>query len=416
MVRGGILYYALLLLLLSTLITGSILLISYYQNKMLIDQIRTDSTINLVDSSIKLASLYDDTMKNGSYERFKVFENDSSTVKLEVRPWGTLKIISSEASYRNFSYAKSALVGADPFTGGKTALYLADGGRGISISGSTLIRGTCYLPNKSIRSASIEGQPFSGNKLIDGEIYKSKKRLPDAKADLFTHAEFIVNNLEKKYFSTTLVDSDIKGVIKNSFSVKPILIYSSNPIVLSDCSLLGNIIIFSEASIEIDSTCNTADIIVIAPSVDIESGFNGSIQIFSDSYIDIGDRCNLLLPSFLGVSNPVSGYMGPKSVSVGKSSIVNGTITIISDKPASSILIGENSIVFGQVYCPGQITLIGDIIGALYCHSFYFQTKRAQYINHLLNSTIDPVSLSKHYIGSGTLATDSNYRIAKWLN
>ncbi len=416
MLKGGILYYALLVLLLSSLVAGSILLLHNYQNIKITETAEYDNLALRVNSGILLAAYTEDLSKKSSYANYRVFDDDTSTIRLSIKPWGALTVVSAYGSRKNNIYTKSALVGTDPFQDEKTGIYLANNGRGLSISGSSVIKGTCYLPDKRIKAASIEGQPFSGRQLVDGQIMNSKRELPGIRSGFFRHASSISGLIEKEDFSVIKWSPSLPADLNNSFTEKTILIYGQAEIELSDCSLTGNIIVFSGASVKIDSSCLCEDIIVIAPDIVIGDGFKGNLQAFSDISIRTGERCKLLLPSVLAVGNSVTGYAGKKSIIIGYGSDIHGTIVINRNITEPEIVIKEKARIFGQLYCPGQVILKSDILGSVYCKSFYLQTKRAKYLNHLLNNSVNPLILPEHYAGAGIFEEQNAIRITKWLD
>ncbi|MGM0528969.1 MAG: hypothetical protein ACQERS_11220 [Bacteroidota bacterium] len=416
MIKGGILYYTLYVLLISTLITGSILLLHSYQNLKIIDTVEYDKLIQRVNSGILLAAFTEDLWEIVSYDNYRVFYGDTSSINLSVKPWGALTIISADGRWKNYTYKKTALIGIDPSYDEKISISLADNGRGLSLSGSTIIKGTCYLPDKRIKAASIEGQPFSENTLINGNIKESEDKLPKIRNSFFSHI-YSVPKLNDEDFLKVMNWSNLQVQnIENTFTIKPILVYSQGSIDLTESELKGNIIVFSEVSIEIDSSCMTEDVIVIAPEINIDDGFVGSLQAFSDKSIQVGKRCILLSPSVLAVGNPVSGYAGKKSITIESNSDIHGTLLISNSATEPEIEIKEKSRIFGPIYCPGQVTLKSDVFGTIYCNSFFLETKKAKYINHLLNVEVNPFKLSDYYVGARLLETQNNIEIAKWLD
>ena len=81
------------------------------------------------------------------------------------------------------SFSKQCLVASDINFQEPVALFLQDNGSILSLSGNTIINGTCYLPGKTVRSASIEGKHFIYKDLVSG-IIKKVQNLPDLDENL----------------------------------------------------------------------------------------------------------------------------------------------------------------------------------------------------------------------------------------
>ena len=160
------------------------------------------------------------------------------------------------------------------------------------------------------------------------------------------------------------------------------------------------------------------DVILIAPQISIKSGFKGTFQAYAIQSIHVDENCELGFPSQLcaihseGKYNPADSLI----ISIGNNSKLSGAAIIESFGLPAFIKIGKGAQISGQVYCPGPVELKGEILGSLYCNSLYFETPKAKYYNHLLNSKIDFTSLSKHFVGIDLLTESSNRAIIKWLN
>ena len=106
------------------------------------------------------------------------------------------------------------------------------------------------IPKLGIKQTYIEGQGYTGDKLIYGETARSKKNLPAVNKKLV--------NANRKYFDDINAFSDSvifakemlsRDTIRNSFFSKTLILYSPGDLTLAGHSIEGNIIIVSETSI-----------------------------------------------------------------------------------------------------------------------------------------------------------------------
>ena len=119
-----------------------------------------------------------------------------------------------------------------------------------------------------------------------------------------------------------------------------------------------------------------------------------------------------MIQSETGKYNPSDSLI----VGLGKGSLVEGGILINSFGLTSFIKIDKGAKVSGQVYCPGFVELNGEVIGSLYCKTFYLKTARGRYYNHLLNTRIDYSSLSEYFSGIDLLKDIPQKLVIKWLD
>jgi hypothetical protein len=417
--KGGILYYSLLVLILSTSVVTLILLINYYESRRLINVIKQDELERNVNSALNIFLGGENIFIGSDSVTLDLFRDSKSKVFMSKRRWGNYLLIRAEANWKHLSCLREALVGSDLFMQEPVALLMPDEGRILSLSGNTILRGTCYLPGKTARVASIEGQQYIYKDLVFGELKKSPTTLPELNKSLLS---FALNYMEINAVTTDSViniNALDSAYYENSFQNKTILIYNDSEGNLSNYCFSGNIVIWSTIPIVIDSSSKLKDVIIFAPKISFKDGFQGELQAFAIQSIRIEDGCRIGFPSQICVLQTENSKYNPADsliVSIGNGSIVEGGVFINSYGLTSFIKISENSKIVGQVYCPGIIELKGEIIGSLYCKTFYLGTSRARYYNHLLNTRIDNKSLSKHFVGIDLFKEITSKSIIKWVD
>jgi hypothetical protein len=416
--RGGVLYYSLLVIIISSTIIGLILLGSYYENRMLINSIKQDELERNVFSAISLYIGGEDIFKGKDSVTIDLFNNNSDKVSLFRKRWGNYLRVSASSKWKNKSFFKEALVGSDIFSEEPVALFMPDEGRFLSLSGKTQLKGTCYLPGKTARVASIEGQQYIYKDLVFGVIKKSPSALPEINKDLLSFAGKYISERFPGDDSIININALDSTHFENSFNNKTIIINADAVNSLSDYTFHGNIVIWSTHPLVIEESSNLEDVILFASKIVVKSGFSGTFQAFAIQSIFIEKNCDLGFPSQLCVIHAERKYNPADSliISVGSGSKVAGGVIIKSYGLTSYIKIDNRALVTGQVYCPGIVELQGEIIGSLYCKTFYLGTSRARYYNHLLNTRIDFNSLSEYFVGIDILKEIPSKSIIKWLD
>lgn len=417
--KGGILYYTLFVIILSSSIIGLILQSSFYDYSVLVNTIKQDDLERNVESAINLYLEGENVFKGHDSISLNLFDDDQEKVLLTKRRWGNYFIINSASKWKNRSSEKFALIGSDLNYQEPIALFMPDEGRILSLSGNTILKGTCYLPKKTARIASIEGQQFIYKDLVLGNLEKSPPRLPNINEKLLSHAYFYLNAQEIQNDSIINLNSLGSNQIVNSFNNKTIFLFNNTVTNLKDFRFSGNIIVWSNEPVEIERSTSLHDIILFAPIITIKSGFEGEFQAYATQSIKVEGNCKIKFPSQLCVIQSETGKYNPSDsliVGLGKGSLVEGGILINSFGLTSFIKIDKGAKVSGQVYCPGFVELNGEVIGSLYCKTFYLKTARGRYYNHLLNTRIDYSSLSEYFSGIDLLKDIPQKLVIKWLD
>jgi len=416
--KGGILYYSLIVMILSSSVIGLILLCSYYGDKVITISAKQAEIERNVFSAFNLFLGGMDVFKGKGSSTINLYGSSSDSVYLNRTYWGNYSIIKAGAKWKNKSYSKVALVGSNLFTDEHVALFMSDEGRFLSLSGKTTLTGTCYLPGKTARIAAIEGEQYIHKELAFGEIKASPHSLPELNKNLFSFANELISNGRIYNDSIINIDAIDSNYLRNPFSNKTFIVNSGELKNLAGYSFSGNIIILSTSPLIIEKSTKLEDVILLAPKIYVKNGFKGTFQAYAVQTIDIDENCDLGFPSQLCVIHCEGKYNPADSliISIGKRSKLSGAAIIKSNGLTSFIKISSGAKIYGQIYCPGAVELQGDVIGSLYCKSFYLETPRSKYFDHLLNSNIDFNSLSWHFVGIDLIKENPIKSVIKWLN
>lgn len=418
-VNAGALYYAVFIALLISVLSGLLLAYTYIHNSYINRQILQEQALSNVKSGINMVLKNPELIGYGNQEEVKLFGNDYDIVKLRKEHWGAYDLIYSNSQRQSYKASKIAFVGDHLGKKEDIALYLTDKKKYLSISGNTLLKGTCYLPKLGIKRAYIEGQGYQNRELVYGKILQSEAKLPALNTEKIKYIESLVTKQPTKEDSIVEITPNVSSeLIYNSFYNKTLILYSDQITNLSGMRLEGNIILKFDQEITIPENCSLKDIIIIAPSVRITDGFKGTVQILATDKILVGSACQLKYPSFLGVVKDKEDK--EFSLVLGKNTTIAGGLLLYSAvssiKNPHKIKLEESSKVYGSVYCNGYIEHRGNVYGSLYCDGFTLKTAASLYENHLLNATIDHSKLPEEFVGINLVKKPVNEQIIKWLN
>jgi hypothetical protein len=419
MLKAASLFYATVISLIIAIISSSLLLFSFFNNQEKLIYSNQERIYRNVISGIRLIMASDTLLSEDQKSIIDLFGNKADSVALQSIAWGGFKVALSIAYSGNKKCNKAAIYGIVPDTINKSALYLVDNGKPLTLCGKTFIKGTCYLPKAGIKRGYIEGKNFEGDELVYGLIKQSNKALPVVSKKIIERLKSVYT---KKGFQDDSVINYTGGIsndsLTNSFFSKTIAIYSHDKIIINSgefCS--GNIIIHSDTEIEVEQHCKMQDIILTAPIVKIKDSFTGNIQVFASDSICIGAKCVLQYPSLLTIlkekinnSNSVI-KMEPGSSISGNIFAYNG---MQSTQTQVLVCINEKDTVIGSIYSNGNVDLKGLVYGNITCNQIMLKTTNSEYEGYLMDATIDCTKLSKYFVYADLLPAKKK-SIVKWV-
>lgn len=414
MLKAYSLVYALLLSLLIGMTSVSLVL---YQHLYRVQAQRWETTERLVYTSqlgMKVLMQNQSPLVGSAQMQVDLFGDKRDSVLLEQRSWGLFELATATAFKRKQTHRRQALVGRLPAPS-EPALYLSDRNKALALCGRTIIKGTVYLPKAGVKRAYIEGKSFVGKQLIDGKRELAKRHLPDLSA-VVEEAALV---LEQSSATDSLVSWDFFDITAHhqSWHKKRLVIESTDRIILDREQLSGQIVIRSDVEIIIGSGSRLTDVILVAPRIEIERGFNGSLQAFASEELLVDEQVTLEYPSVAGILRNKTG--DAPTLTLSAKSRINGIVFLKAPavptgrQPLVEIL--ENATVQGQVYVKGNLALLGEIEGSVYCSAFELKTNSASYENHLLDASIDHSKRPSAFVGINMLENGGQKAIVKWL-
>lgn len=422
MIKAGSLFYAIVISLIIAIVSSSLILFAYL-TRIQFENFEINQQLNLnADSGLNLLLSKQSLVELDQQQTIDLFNIGTDNVELTRKTWGAYEILISKAVFKNTKVIRIAQAGFYPEGTHLYSLYLSDQDKPLALCGNTLMKGTAYLPKAGVKRAYIEGQSFTGNTLIEGQIKQSEKTLPKFNKNL-------IDNIRTVFLKKTIASNDSTIIIENSLSVdtlnnsfqnKTVVFISSSPLRISDGVYSGNIAIVSDKQITISSNAVLKDVIIFAPKICIEKEFRGNIQGFASDSIIINNNVTLTYPSILGLIVEGNKSKNTSAIILNKNDTISGNVFVYKNEAdalkQAGLIIPEKSFVFGQVYSNGYVDIKGTINGSLMCNKIMLSTSSSVYENHLLNAIIDASKLSKYYVGINLVEESQVKKVVKWLN
>ncbi len=418
MVKASALYIVIIIALVIGLLCSSIIVAAYYYRAQYQAKARYYQLKSNLNSGINILLAGSDS-SSFTEKALNLFEGQEDSISMQRIPWGVFDIgivkafIQKDTLYKTFSFANA--IDSTKWA----ALYLIDEDRPFSLSGKTSIRGDAYIPKAGVQTAYVDNKSYEGDKrLIIGTKHNSERKLPQMAGTRLAQFEQLFD--QHANGDTTLPKADS---ISNSFLRKArIFNFKKKALTIENTKLQGNIILFSDTTIIVDSTAGLKNIQIYARAIVVKSGFRGSCQLFATDSIMVEANCNFGYPSCLGVvrfKNPIVNSE-PK-LTIGKNTTFCGLIFTYDklDNPVKPLIVLGNDVkIKGQVYSYGitQMNDKSEVDGSLFTSRFWYRNTFTLYENYLINSTIDAKALSPYYVSSDLIpVVKKRKKVLEWL-
>ncbi len=296
----------------------------YHEKKQLREDLKSALLLYCVDSTLCVA---------GDSAETEVFAgHDAVTVSVE--RYGLYEKVQLRNTYPD---KYSCLVGRRCDSDRKSAFWLCDRNRALSLAGDARIEGLVYMPLNGINYTDVGGRYYSGAQIPAPLLSISSKELP------------AVDSVQFKY--------------------------------------AGQLCRKSDAEVELEKTVR--DTVICGRVVRIKSGFRGSLQLFASDSVIVESGSVLEFPSGIYVD---SGEQRPYVV-LEKGSSVNGYVIVTSFNSDSqlrypSYVQKKGAELSGLLYVNGSCNLEGDIKGAAYIKDCYYCSKGNVYAGTLYDAKI----------------------------
>ena len=419
-IQAGALQFATMMSVLIALLLMAFILLSYTHGKFSKELEISTELINLSRDGV----YFSNHQTNLTYETIHNIELEHSNGKelvLKKIHWGIYDVIISRASASNKFHEKIAFTGSKIEKSKRPALYLQDEDAPLVVVGKTKISGSAHLPSQGIKAGNIFGHYYQGKELVYGQRFLSDRTLPRINN---LKATYLYTTLEKSYLlknNTVSIESNSK-LINNSFSSATMYFYSKGDLILGRQRIDGNIIIKSDTKISVTQEAKLNNVILVAPVVEVEDYFEGSLQIIADKRIEIGEGSVLKYPSSLiykAADTLNSSDAKPQlqnGILINSNAQVNGSVVCLGkaeNVKTVAIKLEPKSKIVGELYSEDMIQVKGEIIGTCYTRGFLSKEKGSVYANHLFDANLNSNLLSEKYVGLPIEGSEKS--VVQWL-
>lgn len=416
-VFSGALQFTIFIGVIIALLLAGLVMLQNTHNFFIQQSKATIENIQLANSGITFLKQQEELVSDTT--TIEKLSDTNQKVEVQTSQWGIYEKAIVKTTHREKIFYKSALLGTQIENSQRPTLYLQDNFKPLVIVGNTILKGIIFLPSQGVKPGYIAGESYYGKEIVQGTTRNSNTKLPELKKKYKETLEGLIK------FQELNSDSFLGGneVIKyrNSF-LKPTKVwYNKNEIVLENNNLLGNIIIKSEQKIVIKKSAILKDVIIIAPSIDIEDDVSGCFQVIANKQIKVGKNCNLSYPSALVVIQEKNEIVDSQKLEVpifiDKKAEIRGSIlyfkNVNENDFKTQITLNEETIVKGELYCEGNLELKGKVVGSVYTEQFIVNRAGTTFINHIYNGQIVNDNFPETFCG--LVFKDNKKGIAKWM-
>ena len=398
MLKAGALLYVIFICLIMTIFAGLLMTLNYYKSIEISDYATIEKLNRNVRSGLNYLLVNPDLYQQDSMF-VDLFDSGFDSVLLKSNTYGFYRKLTALAKEKRFKTAQSILAGV--WNNSIPALYLENATSTLGLAGSSSINGKCFLPSQNVTYPYIENHKFTGKELSKENISLSdnSKSFIDKK-----YFELVFNQISKITKSNNLFDWDLYAdslTISNDFEKPTINIFSSKNLVLNQKKIEGNIQIISSKSILVKANSIIRDVILIAPRIEFEKSFRGTLQCLAFDSVIVGENTVLEYPSIISVIRK-NKTKDNAYIELSRGDSIFGSIILYdqNENPNKFNLISVmgNSFVYGHVYSSGYTQINGCIFGGIHTNKLTLRTISSIYDNLLLDCHIDASQISPFYL------------------
>jgi hypothetical protein len=412
-VKAGVLQLALGIGVIISVICSSMILLVFYGNLFLLEQTIETTVLENSLSGIQFGIAARSSLTFNEKIKTDLFADGTDSIEVCRKPWGIFELVTSKAWRGKHEATRSALITAQPDTLGRSVIYTPDNNTPIYLAGSASIVGTAYLSERKLSPGFVNGKSYSGETLIQGDVLKSQSSLLTLDTGLINQVKNLLMGNSGSYRRNSLSLLPVRQDL--SFNDELVNYYATNQSIDLSDSLRGNLIIHSAIKVRVTAEAVLSDIILIAPDIDIDNGFKGSLQCFATRSITVGKDCRLNYPSalvLLGGGADSVIVIKSDAVVVGQA-IVEGYGQNLGGK--GKLKIEKGGLLHGMAYVNARAEILGSLWGHITAKSFIVQLGSSDYANHILDAEINYTKRSPYLPGSLLWANSKQISIAKWM-
>lgn len=342
----------------------------------------------------------------------EILQSSHAFLELSSVNWGLLRSLSvtAHSTLKGIPVLrKNALVGYayQP----KLGLLLPNNRQPLTLTGSSYLRADVQIGEVRINTANLNGTPYSGGTPFMG------RSLP------YTEGDEAINTFPNIQFTVpTGGRADLSEIVtEQSFQYPPLVSPLVKVLSLVGKNIRGKVVLRADSLIYVDKTTTLEDVILVAPTIQIDDDFSGSFQAFATHNILVGERVNLTYPSYMCLSVPLVGPRGFKGeIRCGDQFSLAGGLFLVRP-PRGRInpylVIGEQSFVRGTISCQGTVEIQGEMLGTIRAENFLYRADLRERINYIHNFQFEgPEPNPGAPWAAPLIETPAHKTIAKWVD
>jgi hypothetical protein len=384
MVRAHSLLYAIYICLIVSIICGALLYFSNLYNQLNL-YYNLQEELYIQNQSVLNFALGNKTIPTE-------IEKDEKTGiegSYETKSYGLLSLILAKSYISNDTVSSVHFAGARNVN--KNAIYLTNFSKSLFYSGTVKLIGDKQLPTPYIETAFINNDL---TKLTDeGKKTISEQQLPEINPEF----KKIFQGIQSEKVKLSDIERPKDSLYYNSFfnATKEISVRST----IANIIFKGNFILRSDDSIRVKKNAVLEDVILIAPKITFEEGFKGTVQAFATKGIELEDKVTLNYPSVICVYNESADE---SKIKIKKECRITGAIVLFGNPnnliDKNTIVIDEDGLLFGDLYCSGKLMLKSNVYGSVYTNRFFIKTTASSYENVISNIEINATKRLDYFI------------------
>jgi hypothetical protein len=412
MLKAGALYFSIVVAFLIAVICASLIMLAAHYRGSYLKEMRMARLNRNLDSGIAYILAEKDNTSD-SLTRIDLFGDQTDSVLMEKKKWGIFNLATVKSFVLSDTLQRSFMMGLET-TNDALAVYLSDEDRPLSVSGDTRITGNVEVPKAGMRKSYVEGRPYSGDQLVYGKVYDSKRTLGGLEKKWITGIEEKLDLDQSKFPALRAGDEQV-----SFFSAAKE--FDVSGLTNINHKLVGQITLYSDTTVNISAEAELDNTVIYAKSIVIADGFKGNCQLFARDSITVGNDVLLSYPSVLALVSKEK-MVDQARITLGSGVVFEGIILSYEAERSAlqtMISLGEKTVVKGEIYATGLIKVEKKVKveGKVSCNRFIMQTPTTLYENFLVDVTLNRKARNRVYLTSPIFTgLTGNKKILRWEN
>jgi len=419
LIRSSVLFISLTICLVITSLITFIFLITVYNNSILLSNFSNKKLHANCLAGIDYVLNEYESLELNKIHLIDLYGQQEDSIACIIKPWGIYDMVQVSSFHNGQSVSKGCLIGNKiEAPASRVALYIADKGSPVLVSGSYDIKGNVFLPETGVKYVSQNSENYMEvwNKISKN---KSEKELPELNhkiLDPLLHKMEHVGSFTYEQNSFKMLYAQSDSIVNTSLDT---LVYVTNNQANSiDVRKYKNVTLVSTVPLVLQAASVFENVIIFAPAVTVSKGLKAkALQIFCTDSILLEEQVELSYPSVLGILKKDDAFN--PFIRLKENVQVAGCIFSIQKQFQqfnAIIYLNESSTVIGDIFSQGILEYKGKIIGSIYTNECnYFSYQSGYNKNTLMNPRIDALKLPSMYAVHNLNKIKSRKEIARWF-